>query len=428
MGQFFEEDDEAEQLRKKYAEESEDTSGIEAAESSSNRKRGVASLLQGLSGILNKDKSAPNSTYAAMHDRAAKQVDVAKAGKKSRLADIAEMQEQLKVKKSGEQKDAEFGWKKEANDPKANSAIVARGLIAKRHGIDAKALEGLSYDQLKDVGLKAEEAKSSGDSWQLKAVEQPDGTIEWLKFNSKTGDTVATGLKTGYKRTFDGTTGTSVSGSDATTPAIAIKTETGKPLSAERTDLEVQRAFGKGTAAQQVKDDQAVQVAGAGVSKMEDLSKRWTDLYDQAAREGPIGNTGVIGGRLGAAGAKVGFDMGPATNQGATEMEREMQKYIVDMTGLSSTDKQFQRLMSTAPHLGMARPAFQARLKVWQNEVVRHKKQKEQEASRVPAAAAAVPSAPPPAQYPKTMRNAAGDTFDAENAQEEAAAAEDGFK
>lgn len=397
-------DDEEEQLRQRYQTEADDNSAVDDAASRANRGRIIASIAQAFGGILNGNKTSPNSVYASMHDRAGKQVDDAKAEKKSRLAQIGEMQEQLRQKKADSQKEQEFGWKAKDNDPADASATVARKILAKNHGFKEADLAGMSYAQLKDLGLKASQDK--GSSWQMKAVEQKDGTIEWVRFNTDTGETTPTGLKTGYKRTFDGVTGTTVSGADGAPVATPVTTTTGGTLADERTALEGARSYVKGTATQQVKDEQAVQEASANEKKLEDLSTEWLGLYDKASKEQLVpglDNTGVVGGRVAQAGVKFGADAGPATNEAATTMERAMQQYVVDMTGLSSTDKQFQRLMSTAPHLGMSRPNFIARQNVWLKEVQREAAKKKKMASPVgtPQATASQtatpPDVPPPA-------------------------------
>ncbi len=382
----------------RYRRAAADTSAVDKARADADSDNKWATVMQGIATMFAGPKKVDGSVFSNIRAANSAKADTAQADHRQKLADMLTHDKLGRQGVERAQEDKKFGWE-EANKDPSQLTPGARLVMAKRLGVDARHLEGLSFDQAKQLQAAAE--KGTREGRQLKAVETERG-IEWYMFNPNNGAFEPTGQLTGYKLTTDGVTGTRTSGADKSAPVTDILTADGGTQRDLRTATEGSRAYVKGTAGQQVKNEQDVKVADADATHTDDMLGRWKNLYDSASKEGPVGNTGPIAGRAAQAASKLGVDMGPATNEAATEMEREMQSYVVKMTGLSSTDQQFKRLMSTAPHLGMSPEQFAARSKVWQDEVKRTVKKKRDIAfPGAKAAAAPEPAAPssPASQY-----------------------------
>jgi hypothetical protein len=376
-------------LADKYEVLAGDTSAADKAQADADSANKWVSIIQGIGTMFAGKDKMNNGAFDAMRAGNAAHAAAAKDAHKQKVADLLtkDKLQRQDVERGQEdtkfgQSQKKFGWEAEDEDPAAPKAVTARALVAKSTGSDPKMFESLNYKEVLEVGKQLQAARdaakrNSGDNFQQTNIEIPGKGVFKATFNPTTGAFQVTEHLSGYKGAIDNTTGTRTSGADFTAPATPIMSADGvTPMSEVRTDLEGTRSYVKGTAGQQVKNEQEVKVADADVAHTDDMLTRWKGLYDKASKEGPAGNTGPVAGRVAQAASRAGVDMGPATNEAATEMEREMQAYVVKMTGLSSTDQQFKRLMSTAPHLGMSPEQFAARSKVWQDEVKRTQKKK----------------------------------------------------
>jgi hypothetical protein len=389
-------------LSAQYDRLAKDDSAVKQARSDADSRTKFLNIMQVIAG------AGGNRSFDKVYDseraKAAVGADQAAADHKEKLGHLLtkdKLSYQDVERKRAADKDAregeEFGWKRNGNDPASKPSAAMRTLFAKQNGMDPAQLDGMSFEQLKDLQGLAKKASASGRT--LKAVETDKG-IEWHLFDPEAPvPLVPTGKMVGYKLTTDSVTGTRSSGADKTAPATDILTEEGGSVRDLRTGTEGVRTKVKADATQQSKNEQEVKVAESDVTHTDDMMGRWKDLYNKASGEKTLGvsHTGPVAGRAATAASKVGLDMGPATNEAATEMEREMQSYIVKMTGLSSTDQQYKRLMATAPHLGMDPKQFAARSKVWQDEVKRAAAKKKQVAGQKPAVQEAAAETPAPA-------------------------------
>ncbi len=370
-----------------------DTSAVDKAREDADGANKMATILQGVATMFAGPKKVDGSVFNNIRAANSAKAATAQDDHRQKLSDMLTGDKLQRQGVERAQADKQFGWEEGNKDP-SKLTPGAQLVMAKRLGVDPQHLSGLSFDQAKQLQAAADKAK--GEGRQLKAVETERG-IEWYQFDPNSGAFSPTGQLTGYKLATDNTTGTRTSGADKSAPATDIVTDSGQTQRDLRTATEGQRSYVKGTASQQVKDEQAVQEADANISKVDDIGSKWLGLYDQASKEGPVGNTGPVAGKVAGKLADFGVDMGPATNKASAEMVREASNYIRDQSGLSSTDAEFQRLLSTMPTLGMDRNAFQSRMSAWKEDVNRVAEKKRQMAgapSAAPKSPAAAPLAP----------------------------------
>lgn len=414
-----------------YNEIASDNSAVDAANKDAGSKKMWAGVIQGLSQAFAGPKNTDSSFYDGLRADQDNKVTSAKSERAQKLSDLLTQSKLKRQDVTDGREDTEFKWKGDNVDPNSPKAVTTRAVMSKKLGVDPKAFDGLGFDdtlkvakQLQDFKEAAARAASGGDKrFQQSTILMPDGTSAIAGYDTATNTvTLSTMTNTGgnatkaYAPKYDATTGSII---PAVPGAVAspVTMPDGSPLSDVRTGLEGERAYVKGTAKQQVTDEQAVQDADANVNKVAELEKSWTGLYDKAAKEGMFGNTGPIAGKAASAASKFGIDMGDATNQADPQITREASNYIREQSGLSSTDSEFKRLMSTIPTLGVDREVFVARMKAWQEDVARAAEKARAKAAPVGGQAPAAQAAevPPPStaeverKDPKSGRTAVYD-------------------
>lgn len=410
-------------LLNKYKAAADDTD-VKAAQSRADRFKGAGDIAGGLGKMLMARATArtgrqlDTSGFTGIGTDAQAKADKAGADRKERMSNVLmedkleqtgvdreRETEQYDRKKSLQgREDTEWGWKSDANDPNAVVARQARKIIAKQHGLNEADLEGMSFQQLKELNLKAKEAKQKG--FQFKAVQTPDGKIEWFAADPDTGRMHPTGNKTGFKLGFDATTGTQYSGSELGSDAVDVIAPGGGRLSDHRTGIEGARAHARKVGSEQGKAEQEVKVAEAAVAGTEQFSKQMDALYDEASEETTLGlpHTGAITGKVAEKVAGAGFDMGPATNRAVTEMNRQGAQYIKEMTGLTSNEKEYERLLATMPTIGKDKGAYQAAMASWIEDVKRTAEKKRKIAGQTQSRQQSTETAPPPAKTGEVKR------------------------
>lgn len=387
-------------LMDRYTRASDDRD-VKEAQARADRNELIAGLGKGITQVLTASsaartgKATDTSTFDQIGANAHKHVERAEAARQRRMDDVLGEDKLEQIGTARERSDTEWKWKADANDPNSVVARQARNIIAKQSGVSPQHLEGMTFAQMKELGLKAKEAKQKG--YQFKAVEK-DGKIEWYAADPDTGRMVPTGNQTGFKFGTDSVTGSRISGSDSTAPAVPIMNEDGLPLAQVRTGLEGQRSHARGTGTQQAKNEQAVKESDAKAADTDVFLDNMTNLHAGAEKEGPFGNTGPVMGRIAEKGADLGFDMGENTNRAAVEMRRQMAQYLKEVTGLASTDAEFERHMTSAPGLSKDPAVFRANMKAWAEEVRRDTAKKRQIAGQTSSRTQSSETAPPAAK------------------------------
>jgi len=286
-------------LMKKYAQAADDADVRQAREDADDTTRNMG-IMTGIGQMLTaKGKSRggagfDDSVFKSLAANARHKVGDAQQARQDRMNSVLtedKLQQQgverdREGEKHGWEKDdqlfkgKERQWKSDENDPNSPVAASTRKILSNQYGIPTSQMEGMSFAQLKGLNLKAREAKTKG--YQLKAVETPQGTIEWFNFDPDTGSMSPTGNKAGYKAAFDSTTGTQFSGATIGGPATPVTAPGGGELSVLRTDLEGERAGVKATATQGVKNEQAATEASAKAGTRQALANKWLGLHKSA--------------------------------------------------------------------------------------------------------------------------------------------------
>lgn len=411
----------------RYKRLADDNSGVDKARDEADSKNRWLDVIQGVSTMF-AGKKTDGSFYNTKRAQNADKVERAEKDKQLKLSDLVTTDklgyqgvERERAATKDSQGNQEFGWKSADEDPNHPKAVSARGLIAKSSGSSPELFKDLNYKEVLEVGKQLQAAKDSaraskadGTTFQSTNIEIPGKGVFKSTFNPKTGEYQVTEHLSGYKGSIDNTTGTIKSGSDFTGPAMPISAPDGTPMSDVRTEIEGERAYARGTASQQVKDEQAIQIAEAGQAKVVGLKDRWKKLREAAATEGPIGNTGPIGGRVAQVANKAGVSLGPKTTEAMASMKREAAQYIREMTGLTSNDGEYNRLLSATPSLASDDETFDGNFAAWEAEVAGVAERKRREAGKSASPAADVGDAPAAAEVTRRTKDGREAVFNAD--------------
>jgi len=396
-------------LSDQYADMAADNSAIDSEQKKANAHNTIGNIFGSLGKMFGNDSMDQINKNAADRNAKVGQLRKDKQGRMDDLLTRDKLQYQDVERGRAADKDArgkvedgqhdtdfgnkqeKFGWDAVDNKPGTPAALAAASVVGKKMGVDPKSLAGLSYNQIKDIS-----GKSSGDPAKFQqAVLDIAGKSTQGTFNPNTGAFEPAQYLKGYAQKVDLKTGLTTSASNPGA-VRTLKTDDGRDVADVVTGLTEQRAHASETGKQQAKDEQASQVADVEVTSTREFQDKIKGWRNQAKSEGPLGdNTGVVSGRAAAGLTDLGFDLGPGTTRFVKDMNREGQRYVVKMTGLTSTDPQYNRLMNNMPKLGEQDGSFESSMASWFADVQRIADEKKRLANggrSVPAAPAAAPA------------------------------------
>lgn len=364
----------------RYKRLADDDSGVKAARDDADSKNRWLDVMQGVSTMFGGRANTDSGFYNTKRSQNAAKVADAEKDKQLKLSDLVtgdklgyQSVERGRAATKDEQVQKEFGWKESNNEPDSNAAKAARLVTSKEFGVEPKLLDGLSYEQIKDLRLQRKEQGSGKGRRTLQAVEV-DGKTQLAWVDPDAGTIVPTGVLKGFAQGYDGTTGTTFSKAAPGQGAASLLSTDGKPMADVRTELTGERAQASEVGKQQAKDDHSVVQAESAAVRAGDMDKKYMGLYDSAEKESlglGLGGVGTVDGRVSEAANSLGVSTGPATDTLITGLTRDLNSYIHETTGAAMSEPEAKRLARVMPSAGMDRALFQSKLKESREEADR---------------------------------------------------------
>ena len=385
-----------------------DDSKINDAKAAADKDNLTSSIFQGISTAFAGPKYTNDSFYEGLRKRSDGKVDAARNEKQELIKNYLQKND-LKRQETKDGQDATmFGlntqkagldiqkgqWDNASLDPNSKVSQAYDGIFAKALGMSPEQLKDMSYDdKLKMYQVVAREkdrGASFAQGWETKEIKGDDGNTMIVRVNKNTGEIGQTfkknpetgklepiTLQKGYAPAINGATGTimprAIGGE-----AQPIKTVDGQNLVDVQTERKGIDARTTGLADAGVKADVAVAGAQAAENRFNGIEAQIDALLPKAAADGV---TGQVAGRIAEWAIEKGIPISEAGTQLYTTLQKEGANYVREISGLSSTDQEYQRLMSTMPRPllanGTADPNFKGKMAVWKADVGKSKKAKE---------------------------------------------------
>jgi hypothetical protein len=403
-----------------------DDSKINDAKAAADKDNLTSSIFQGISTAFAGPKYTNDSFYDGIRKRSDGKVDTARNEKQELIKNYLQKNDLKRQEVKDGQDATMFGLNTQkagldiqnsqfdisSADPNSKTSNAYRPIIAKKMGLSAEKLAGVSYDDMlkmlnaHNAGLNHNgptknqivETKGADGNTVYTTINPVTRAVEGVrKLNPATGQYEEIELPKSYAPVVNNATGT-IAPRAIGGEAQPIKTVDGQNLVDVQTGRKAIDAAAVDTAQAGVKADVAVAGSQAAENRFNAVESQINDLLPKAEADGV---TGPIAGRLTEFAVKNNLPVSEAATQLDTLMQREGAAYVRDISGLSSTDQEFQRLMSSMPRPlvgGKGDPAFQGKMAAWKADVGKAKKLKEDtrdliKANSVPTQAATTPPA-----------------------------------